>query len=204
MYTKCKSTRIGSPGTWEHWNSTNYNEAVSAWIDYNQDGIFTSDEKILEEGASINPQTVTTNFNVPGVSKTGNTVMRVIMKYYNTAGSLQTDPCETFSYGEVEDYTVNLYENSLSELENDIVQINVYPNPFDNEIRVELPSTISFSSLDFSLYDVLGRSIQLNTQQMSKEITRLISINNLTSGTYILKIVDIDTNRSITKQLIRQ
>jgi hypothetical protein len=157
------------------WDSTNYNEAISAWIDYNQDGRFTSDEKILEEGASINPQTVTTNFNVPSISKTGNTVMRVIMKYYNTAGSLQTDPCETFSYGEVEDYTVNLYENSLGELENDIVQINVYPNPFDNEIRVKLPSAISFSSLGFSLYDVLGRSIQLNTQQISNEITLLIT-----------------------------
>jgi hypothetical protein len=126
------------------------------------------------------------------------------MKYYNTAGSLQTDPCETFSYGEVEDYTVNLYENSLGELENDIVQINVYPNPFDNEIRVKLPSTISFSSLDFSLYDVLGRSIQLNTQQISNEITRLITTSNLSNGTYILKIVDINTNQSITKQLIRQ
>ena len=199
---------IGSTGNtisvMKFWDSTNYNEAVSAWIDYNQDGIFTNDEKILEEGASINPQTVTTNFNVPSISKTGNTVMRVIMKYYNTAGSLQTDPCETFSYGEVEDYTVNLYENSLGELENDIVQINVYPNPFDNEIRVKLPSTISFSSLDFSLYDVLGRSIQLNTQQISNDIAKLITTSNLTSGTYILKIVDINTNQSITKQLIRQ
>ena len=126
------------------------------------------------------------------------------MKYYNTVGSLQTDPCETFSYGEVEDYTVNLFENSLGELENDFIQIKVYPNPFDNEIRVKLPSTISFSRLDFRLYDVLGRTIQLNTQQMSNEITRLISTNNLTSGTYILKIVNIDTNQSITKQLIRQ
>jgi len=199
---------IGSTGNTisvtKFWDSINYNEAVSAWIDYNQDGIFTNDEKILEEGASIDPQTVSTSFNVPVISKTGNTVMRVIMKYYNTVGSLQTDPCETFSYGEVEDYTVNLFENSLGELENDFIQIKVYPNPFDNEIRVKLPSTISFSRLDFRLYDVLGRTIQLNTQQMSNEITRLISTNNLTSGTYILKIVNIDTNQSITKQLIKQ
>ena len=81
-------------------SSSTYTEHWKIYIDYNIDGDFTdAGEEVFY---SISTGTVTGSFVVPtGVS--GQTRMRVSMKY-----NAEQTPCETFAYGEVEDYTVNL------------------------------------------------------------------------------------------------
>jgi len=85
------------------WTGTAYNEGYAAWIDYNEDGDFTdSGEQIFSKAASqATPASGT--FTVPSGTVSGNKRMRVSMKYDGIPTS-----CETFSYGEVEDYTVNI------------------------------------------------------------------------------------------------
>ncbi len=85
------------------WTGTKYNEGISAWIDFNQDGDFTdSGEQIFSNAASqISP--VTGTISIPSSALTGETRLRVSMKYNGTPTS-----CEAFDYGEVEDYTVNI------------------------------------------------------------------------------------------------
>ncbi|WP_299112646.1 M14 family zinc carboxypeptidase [uncultured Winogradskyella sp.] len=201
---------IGSTGNSisvkKHWDGTQYREAVSVWIDYNQDGIFSSSEKVLEEGASVNPQTVSSLFTVPSSAKTGDTVMRVLMKYYNASnqGTIQDDPCETFDYGEVEDYTINFFENTLSISDQNMDLISVYPNPFKNTIDVKLPSNMLGNTIVFNIYDVLGRSINTNKLELNNQTVRLFTQNDLKSGSYILKIYDVTTNSTVVKQLIKQ
>lgn len=99
----------------KHWPGTKYNEAVSVWIDFNNNGTFEASEKILESGAS-QTTTVSANFTVPDypTSKIGNTRMRVILKYYNSAGTTADNPCDSsYSYGETEDYLVNIKYDGL-------------------------------------------------------------------------------------------
>jgi vibriolysin len=71
------------------------------WIDYNgdRDLVDVGEEVFNASGNSM----VTGSFTVPGNTIIGDTLMRVSMKY----GSFPT-PCETFAYGEVEDYTANI------------------------------------------------------------------------------------------------
>jgi PKD repeat protein len=81
-------------------SSSTYTEYWKIWIDYNGDHDFldTGEEEFSGYGAS----TVSGSFTVnPGIDVV--TRMRVSMKYaaYPTS-------CETFSYGEVEDYTVDI------------------------------------------------------------------------------------------------
>jgi len=77
-----------------------YVEYWRVWIDYNKDGDFLDANETVFAPAS-STSTVTGNFTVAaGVS--GTTRMRVTMKYNAAPTS-----CETFSYGEVEDYTVS-------------------------------------------------------------------------------------------------
>ena len=78
-----------------------YYEYWRIFIDYNKDSDFTeANETCL---SVYGTSTKTGNFTVAsGVSK-GKTRMRISMKY----GAYPTS-CETFSYGEVEDYTVNI------------------------------------------------------------------------------------------------
>lgn len=83
-----------SPG----FSGSTYTEYWKVWIDYNKNGDFTDPGEEVYSGVSTG--TVSGNFSVPA-GATGNTRMRVSMKW----NASQT-PCETFSYGEVEDYTV--------------------------------------------------------------------------------------------------
>jgi PKD repeat protein/beta-lactamase superfamily II metal-dependent hydrolase len=81
-------------------SSTTYNQYWKIWIDYNGDYDFvdTGEEEFSASGTSAVSGSFTVN---TGINIT--TRMRVSMKYNAAPTS-----CETFSYGEVEDYTVTI------------------------------------------------------------------------------------------------
>lgn len=83
------------------WTGTVYNEGYSVWIDYNQDGDFTDAGEQVWSKARSKDTPVSGSFTVPASATDGATRMRVSMKY----NAIPTS-CETFTYGEVEDYTV--------------------------------------------------------------------------------------------------
>ncbi len=78
-----------------------YYEKWKVWIDYNQDGDFDDYGEQVYQGSSY--YTKTGYINIPNSATTGETRMRVSMKYGYYPSS-----CQDFSYGEVEDYTVNI------------------------------------------------------------------------------------------------
>jgi Zn-dependent metalloprotease len=83
------------------YSGTIYTEYWRIWVDYNRDGDFAdSGEQVFSKYGKTS---VTGSFT-PATSKTpGVTRMRVSMKY----GGYPTS-CQTFSYGEVEDYKANV------------------------------------------------------------------------------------------------
>lgn len=85
------------------WTGTVYNEGYSVWIDYNQDGDFADSGEQVWTNSATQSTPVSGNFTVPASATVGNTRMRVSMKYNGIPTS-----CESFNYGEVEDYTVNI------------------------------------------------------------------------------------------------
>lgn len=82
-----------------------YGVYVTVYIDWNQNGSFTDPgEQVL--GLSGNYfQTLSGNITVPAAAIGGNTRMRVIAV---ESGSSPQNPCTNFTWGEVEDYTVNV------------------------------------------------------------------------------------------------
>lgn len=80
-------------------------EAVRIWIDYNDNGVFEADETI---GAIDNLQAGGSEFEfiTLGSALEGLHRMRVRL-VYNTTG-LAIDPCSSVTYGETEDYMVNV------------------------------------------------------------------------------------------------
>jgi hypothetical protein len=83
------------------WTGTVYNEGYSVWIDYNRDGDFAdAGEQVFSKAAS-NTTPVSGSFTIPTSAVENATRMRVSMKYNGIPTS-----CETFTYGEVEDYTI--------------------------------------------------------------------------------------------------
>ncbi|MDC8004976.1 GEVED domain-containing protein [Aureisphaera galaxeae] len=85
------------------WTGTIYAEGYAVWIDYNNNGDF---DDTGEQVFSKAPSTDTPNsgsFTVPSGTSLTSVRMRVSMKY----NAIPTS-CETFTWGEVEDYTINL------------------------------------------------------------------------------------------------
>lgn len=90
------------------WTSTLYNEYTRIWADWNRDGDFNdAGELIYDQGSPSTASPLNGSFTVPLSAVAGNTTFRVSMKY-NAAPST----CETFTYGEVEDYCVTIEEGA--------------------------------------------------------------------------------------------
>ncbi|MCB0583686.1 MAG: zinc-dependent metalloprotease, partial [Phaeodactylibacter sp.] len=83
-------------------NST-YNESWTIWVDYNQDNDFNDAGERVFVSSEPRDNLVWAKFTVPASALPGATRMRISMKYGNTPG---TNPCPSFQYGEIEDYTL--------------------------------------------------------------------------------------------------
>lgn len=86
-------------------SSSTYTEKWSVYLDLNRDRVFTASELLYTSSSSA---AVTANFSIPATATAGTTRMRVVMSY----GSATPPFCGSFSYGEVEDYTVNIQTGS--------------------------------------------------------------------------------------------
>ena len=86
------------------WSGSIFGEGINVWIDFNLNGDFTDDgELVLSSAPSTSPE-VSSTFTVPEGSIEGeNLRMRVSMKWDGLPSS-----CESFEWGEVEDYSVIL------------------------------------------------------------------------------------------------
>jgi hypothetical protein len=83
------------------------NNYISAWIDGNDNGQFENSERIISN-LLVGTTLTNLNFFVPLSTPLGNHRLRVRNVYYGTAPTAPTDPCISYTYGETEDYTVNI------------------------------------------------------------------------------------------------
>ncbi|MGD8783435.1 MAG: GEVED domain-containing protein [Thioalkalispiraceae bacterium] len=77
-----------------------YYENWAAWIDFNGDGSFTSDERVFSGSAMT---MLTGTATIPVTARPGKTRMRVVMRWGGTPSA-----CGSYYYGETEDFTINI------------------------------------------------------------------------------------------------
>jgi len=161
-------------------SGSSYDEYWKIWIDYNVDGDFDDANELVFDAGSMSKTTVNGSFTV-GAAASGSTRMRVSMKY----NAAQT-PCESFSYGEVEDYTVNITgagQNNLTNIDdlNKGFYVELYPNPTDSKLFV---SGIEEETV-IEIFNVSGTVFI--KKQLNENLSEL-DISNLQSGIYFVKI----------------
>jgi hypothetical protein len=81
----------------------NYFGAGQAWIDFNGDMLFDASEALGSWSGTPPANPVPMNFTVPAGALSGTTRMRVTQQ---EAGSLPLDPCASFTWGSVTDFSV--------------------------------------------------------------------------------------------------
>lgn len=189
------------------WSGLVYKEGYAVWIDFNQDGDFTDAGEQVYTSIPVSSTYVTGNIAIPLTAKTGKTRMRVAMKYNGTPAS-----CETFSYGEVEDYAVNITSNTRQNIEEETTdldtlseEISVYPNPSNSgfnlsyQLKESNKVYISVMDLNCNLQMILLDNAWLDAGSHQLIIDEE---NRLKAGMYIciIKIGDSQKYLKLIKQ----
>lgn len=89
--------------------STIYNEHISIWIDINNNGVFDSSEKLFTTTTSLNTS-FSGSFTIPANISLGNHRLRLRCRFNSPCD----DPCISYSYGETEDYFINVIAPTIA------------------------------------------------------------------------------------------
>ncbi|WP_395063528.1 reprolysin-like metallopeptidase [Flavobacterium sp.] len=172
------------------WTSTAYSEGYAVFIDYNQNGVFTDAGETVFTKATSTATTATGSITIPATATLGSTRMRVSMKYNGTPTS-----CEAFSYGQVEDYTVNITSTArMEDASNNAISFSLYPNPVNGDV-------LNISNLDkvseYTIFNMMGQ--QLAKGKIENDA---INVGSLSVGTYLIQVSN--ENGSTSKRFIKQ
>ncbi len=179
------------------WTGSPFSEGYAVWIDFNRDGDFNDPEEQVLSQSPTQSTSINGSFSIPTGASTGATRMRVSMKYNGIPTT-----CESFSYGEVEDYSVTINANAaINNITSDSTVItddilSIYPNPLKGTI-LNISLTSNTTPLTYNIVNILGQQVQTGQIKNNQ-----IEASSLESGVYILQI---KTNNQVhTKRFVKE
>ena len=185
-------TNVEQGGTHDVTMTTGYgSQYVKIWIDFNDDYSYTADELVLDnyiiaQGSGSGTYTETTQVNIPADATLGEHSMRVKT---NWNAGVPDDACEVTTYGETEDYMVNVV-TSLGFGEEVFVnsQFKIYSADNDN-FTINL-STDYNDLMTFSVYDINGKILVFNNIEKTNNTSYIyeLDMSYMSSGVYLVKI----------------
>src|SRR5690625_2288874 len=141
----------------EGYTGGSYTNRFTVWIDWNQDGTFESREMTVVGSIYGSTGTAghqaTSDIIVPVDATLGTTRMRVI----TNCTTSPTNPCDTYSYGQVEDYTVNVTPTPDCDGAPDAGAVSISP------ATAEVGATYTVSASDYSIEKNITYQWQSNT-----------------------------------------
>lgn len=180
--------------------STSNNELVDVYIDYNNDGSFSTAERIYQTAAGSgknNGGVFSFNFTTPTVGNFTNSQklrMRVISGFDDGVNALASS--FSTSNSNIEDYSV-VFNPTLKVATNLIEDsaISIYPNPAKDFLNITNTSIFELKAV--SIIDTLGKIIYTGTN------TDKINVSNLENGMYLVKI-ELSNSTTVTKHFIKK
>jgi chitodextrinase len=173
------------------WTGTVYSEGYAVFIDYNQDGDFIDSGETAYTKAASTVTPATGSITIPATATLGATRMRVSMKYSGVPTA-----CEAFSYGQVEDYTINITSaaKEIETTETTVMTVSLYPNPVTGG---QLNVSNVKDGTDFRVVNTLGQQVA-----KGKIANGMINVSSINTGTYLLE-VNVE-GQTIVKRFIKQ
>ncbi|MHB1147872.1 MAG: endonuclease, partial [Lutibacter sp.] len=159
-----------------------YTEYWSVWIDFNQDGDFDDVGESLAQGSTSDNGQYYMDLAIPTDALLGQTRLRIAMNdngYY--------DACHSVTYGETEDYSVNISELKTGILQSKFsvqkaefmepIGISIYPNPTSDKLFVA-----NMENAKIGIYSITGHQVQEFIITGNQ-----VDVSHLKSGVYLIK-----------------
>lgn len=172
----------------------NFESAIVAFIDWNNNGILDDAGEVYQVGSLINSTghdavSASTAITVPSTATPGPKRIRITKIYTDEDSPAATNPCAIYffpfgygpyaGYGQALDFTLNVV--SLGAAEFDKNALAIYPVPATDKITLTYKAAIE----SLSIYNLLGQEVYAGQNLAA---TATVDISNFASGTYIAKI----------------
>ena len=171
------------------WTGTVYSEGYAVFIDYNNDGDFTDSGETVFTRTATTATPVSGSFTIPSTTTLGAKRMRVSMKYNGVPTS-----CEAFSYGQVEDYTINVTSSAKEINPTTPLTFSLYPNPVKGDV---LNISDFEGEASFRIFSAVGQELG-----NGKVVNNTINVGDLATGTYMIEVTT--ANGTNMKRFIKQ
>lgn len=154
-----------------------YKEYFRIYIDYNADGDFTDPDELAFDPGFASDEQVIGQIIPPNSTASGFTRMRVMMKYTGPQ-NIPPAPCESFEFGQVEDYCAHLgVMTGSGEIPNELSALLIFPQPGSEQVNIARPGRLT-GPVHLMVYDAAGRLI------LSEHNTREYGVLTIHAGTW--------------------
>lgn len=161
------------------------------YVDWNNNGIFEDNEGTslghINNSTGTDNKDLTADIVVPADAFAGDVRMRVLKRF----ASSTIPACNNASFGQAEDYTLNVQENLNVD---DFAKNNfkVYPNPTSDIVNIQT----SLEVKNIAVYNQIGQLI------FSQKAIQF-DLSNVASGIYMIQI-DFENGQKATKKIIKK
>ena len=175
-------------------SGTVYQMYWRGFIDYNADGDFADAGETAFQKKATSSGSLTKTFTIPTTATTALTRMRVSAKYGGYPSS-----CETFTYGEVEDYSLNILPG-LPSAEESAYSMNIYPNPSNGIYNLQYSNAYN-GGIMMEIFDIMGNKVR--TEQIDGDNGMVIIDMSMESeGIYYVKAT-LSNGTSQVKEIVK-
>lgn len=165
----------------------------SAWIDYNNDGSFSTDELVVSDQSILKNSESTFQFNIPTTRVVFNTSLR--LRVIGDSEASSTSPCAQRKYGEVEDYTITLKAGDPLIKDELKSKVSISPNPTSNIIKINYDKVIS----KVTIVNLAGQTV-FNKNFNEKHVD--LNLSDLAPAIYFVNVTTEDS--IVTKKIIKK
>ena len=164
------------------------NQYFRVWIDFNDDFVFTLDELVVDNyvlgpGGAAGTYQGNTALVVPADAALGQHIMRAKT---NWNAGVPDDACEETTYGETEDYTVNIVTSlGIDDLNqnSEFSVVSLGNNQFD--VNLNSPYV---GKIELTVYNALGQRMVFHRFENTGTFNYALDMSYVAKGIYLVKV----------------
>lgn len=176
---------------------------ITVWIDFNDDGNFSTDEVVVDNyeiasGQAQGTYTETMDLVIPAGVAPGEHRMRAKT---NWDAPVPSNACEATDFGETEDYTASLGDLGITDLELAGSELMVISKP-NKQYEVILVTPFD-GTASIRILNTLGQTVAFNNlEKEGDRFTYDLDMSYAASGVYLIQMGDQGSNSYKTAKII--